>query len=308
MNDLTVPPAAAVPALSMSEDELLAVLESSLYPGAKPESIKLVIGWCKASGKDPLRRPAHIVPMNVKNNKTGEYEWRDVIMEGVGSLRTDAQRTGQFAGLSEAQYGPDKVLKVGDFELTYPEWCEIKAFRLLPNGKHAEFSSGRVRWLETYATQKRDSPMPNAMWKKRPYGQLEKCAEAMALRRGFPEIGSQPSADEMAGKTIGDDYIVVDEREPQKAISMPKPKVVHDQPRPDPHAGDRTEHDSAPPADPKPSQQANELATAGQKKFLENKYRAAGLDLAAKAAELGIKDFEHLTQDGWLALKEAMAS
>ena len=41
-------------ALAISEGELMGVLRNSLYPGAKDESIKMVIGYCKASGFDPM--------------------------------------------------------------------------------------------------------------------------------------------------------------------------------------------------------------------------------------------------------------
>ena len=39
------------------------MLESSLYPGASHESIKLVIGYCTAAGLDPIQKPVHIVPI-----------------------------------------------------------------------------------------------------------------------------------------------------------------------------------------------------------------------------------------------------
>ena len=197
---------ASVPALAINEEELISVLQSSVYPGAKIESIKLVIGACRASGKDPLKKPYHIVPMQVstgkKNDKGWEIkEWRDVIMPGINDYRTDASRTGQHAGTSEPEFGPDKNEILNGVSVTYPEWCRVTVKRLMPSGQIVEFSAVE-RWKENYATAGRDKDEPNAMWKRRPYAQLAKCAEAQAFRKGFPEVGSQPTADEMEGKEI----------------------------------------------------------------------------------------------------------
>jgi hypothetical protein len=78
---------------------------------------------------------------------------------------------------------------------------------LLQTGQIVEFTAKEF-WKENYATKggKEKSIAPNAMWTKRPYGQIAKCAEGQALRKAFPEVGSHPTADEMEGKTfdIGD--------------------------------------------------------------------------------------------------------
>jgi phage recombination protein Bet len=221
-----------VPSLDMAESELIAVMQNSVYPGAELPSIKLVLGWCKAQNKDPLRKPVHIVPMQVKQkikNKDGqptnktETVWRDVLMPGIGDYRTDAARTGEYAGIGEAKFGPtieetlggepkkewddnarakvDTGKKYDTLAFSYPEWCEISVFRLV-QGMRCEFSSGKVYFKEIYATAGADTSLPNAMWRKRPRGQLEKCAEAMALRRAFPEVGAQPTADELEGKVL----------------------------------------------------------------------------------------------------------
>lgn len=185
----------AIPALATDEKELAQVLQTSLYPGASMPSIKMVIDYCRATHLDPMQKPVHIVPMWDKNSK----ETRDVIMPGVGLYRTQAARTGEYAGMSEPEFGPDVTGRVGGVEMTYPKWCKVVVKRLLPNGMIVDFPAVEY-WRENYATSRKDSEEPNAMWRKRPYGQISKCAEAQALRKAFPEIGSQPTAEEMEGK------------------------------------------------------------------------------------------------------------
>ena len=103
--------------------------------------------------------------------------------------------------MSEPEFGPDVTANVGGVEMTYPKWCKVVVRRLLPNGMIVDFPAVEY-WKENYATSGKDSEAPNAMWRKRPYGQISKCAEAQALRKAFPEIGSQPTAEEMEGKEI----------------------------------------------------------------------------------------------------------
>lgn len=206
MNAIVKQVPASVPTLKMNEDELIEVLQSSVYPGAKLPSIKMVIGVCKASGKDPLKKPYHIVPMQVSTGqKDGQgwdiKEWRDVIMPGINDYRTDAARTGQHAGTSEPEFGPDITDTLDGVQITYPKWCRVTVKRQIPSGQIVEFSAVEL-WVENYAPKSNKSTAPNAMWRKRPYAQLAKCAEAQALRKGFPEVGSQPTADEMEGKEI----------------------------------------------------------------------------------------------------------
>lgn len=188
-----------MPALAMSEAQLVTVLENSLYPGASQQSIALVISYCQAAGLDPMQKPCHIVPM--WDSKASRM--RDVIMPGIGLYRTQAARTGQYAGVTEPEFGEDVTDKLDGKEITYPKWCRVTVKRVLADGTIAEFTA-REFWKENYAIRggKEKSIAPNAMWSKRPYAQLAKCAQAQALRIAFPEIGSQPTADEMEGKEI----------------------------------------------------------------------------------------------------------
>lgn len=176
------------------------VLGSSLYPGAKPASIDMVLDYCRAAKLNPLLKAVHIVPMSVRL-PNGNYEYRDVIMPGIAHYRIQADRTGFYLGKTEPEFGPEQTRKWGSTECTFPAWCKVTVKRRV--GQHvAEFTAVEF-WLENFATAGRDKPYPNAMWSKRPFGQLHKCAEAQALRMAFPELlGGTNSAEEMEGKVI----------------------------------------------------------------------------------------------------------
>lgn len=186
-------------ALALPEDELMAVLQSSLYPGAALASIKMVLGYCRAANLDPMQKPVHIVPMWDSKAKC----MRDVIMPGINLYRTQASRSGHFAGMSEPEFGEDVTETIGNQKITYPSWCRVTVRRLLAGGTVAEFTA-REFWIENYAVKggQEKSIAPNAMWTKRPRGQIAKCAAAQALRIAFPEIASAPTADEMEGKQV----------------------------------------------------------------------------------------------------------
>lgn len=191
-----------VGALAMQETELLSVLRGSLYPGAADASIRMVLGYCKAAGLDPMQKPVHIVPM--WDGKAGQM--RDVVMPGVTLYRTQASRSGSLAGVSEPEFGPLVTESIGGQQITYPEWCRVTVRRQLNSGHVADFTALEY-WLENYAIKggKEKSIAPNAMWTKRPRGQLAKCAEAQALRKAFPELGAAPTAEEMEGKQLHPD-------------------------------------------------------------------------------------------------------
>lgn len=208
-------PRVTIPALAMDEQTLLTVLENSLYPGAQSSSIALVVNYCKAAGLDPMMKPVHIVPM--WDSKSARM--RDVIMPGIGLYRTQAARSGQYAGVTEPEYGPDITEKLGGVEITYPAWCKVIVKRSMANGQIAEFA-GVERWKENYAVKggKEKSIAPNAMWLRRPYGQLAKCAGAQALRAAFPElVGAQATVDEMEGRVLEHDVTPEPPKQPAES-------------------------------------------------------------------------------------------
>ncbi len=181
-------------------------LVDAVYPLAKTaDSVILALSYCRARKLDPFKKPVHIVPMwNSQLKRMVETVW-----PGIGELRTTAFRTGQFAGRDEARYGETKRQTIGNAPMEFPEWCQVTVYRML-DGQRVPFPGPRVYWLESYATAGRDDISPNAMWRRRPFGQIDKCAEAAALRAAFPEeVGNEYAAEEMEGKMI--DGVVVND-------------------------------------------------------------------------------------------------
>lgn len=177
-------------------------LMNNLYPGATSDSVLMVWDYCAARHLDPLKKPCHIVPMQVRNARSGDYEWRDVVMPGIYEYRTTAMRTGLYLGHSKPEYGPD----VEHLGATVPEWCELTVYRWNAEAKQKIEFPVRVWFRECAATRKDKKTGAiglNDRWSKAPRQMLTKCAEAAGLREGFPdELGGSSTAEEMEGRVI----------------------------------------------------------------------------------------------------------
>jgi phage recombination protein Bet len=195
-------------------------LSNSIFPGATPESIAIAFDYCLARKLDPMKKPCHIVPMNVKNSKTGNYEWRDVIMPGIAEIRITADRTGKYAGQDAPIFGPFVDMVFGKLTHTVPDWCSVTVYRWM-NGERVPFS--HTEYFEEAANTTKDGSL-NSMWTKRKRGQLAKCAEAGALRKAFPEeSGGMITAEEEAGEVMRDVTNSVTVKEADIAPSFAKP-------------------------------------------------------------------------------------
>jgi phage recombination protein Bet len=167
----------------------------NLFPGASGESVLMVWDYCMARKLDPLKKPCHIVPMQVKQG--ADYVWRDVVLPGIYEYRTTAQRTGQYLGHSKPIYGP--VAPYAGIQA--PEWCEFTVYRWNSEAQMRAEYPVTVLFREVVATKKDGNA--NARWSKAPQQMLTKCAEAAALREGFPdELGGTHTVEEMEGQVL----------------------------------------------------------------------------------------------------------
>jgi phage recombination protein Bet len=253
-------------------------LVEAVYPGAKTvDSVVMVLSYCKARNLDPFKKPVHIVPMySAQLGRMVETVW-----PGISELRTTAFRTGEYAGCEAAEFGPivehifegmvdqwenrtKKSVKVSK-KVAFPEWCRITLYRSI-KGTICKFVGPKVVWLEDYATLG-NSDVPNEMWTTRAEGQLEKCAEAAALRRAFPEeIGGQLSAEEMEGKRVYQDPATA-ARDVTPAATPPAPPAPPPPPPPTPKAETpKAEPEIIPPEPPKPNRKERQQKGADEAK------------------------------------------
>jgi phage recombination protein Bet len=186
-------------------------LSKSLYPGASQASVLMVIDYCRARNLDPLKKPCHIVPMQIKVN--GDYEWRDVILPGIYELRTTAMRTGLYLGHSKPEYGPE----IEFMGVKAPEYVDLVIYRWSEAAQmKAEFPV-RTLFSEVCGTtwdKQAKAPKVNARWAKAPIQMLVKCAEAAGLREAFPdELGGQMTVEEMEGQRQLIDVTPAEDRE-----------------------------------------------------------------------------------------------
>lgn len=212
------------------------VLVDQIFPNAKSsEAVAMALSYCRARKLDIYKRPVHIVPMYSSALKR-EVE---TVWPGIAEIRTTAARTGEYAGIDAVEFGPmierefvgekdrwENRQKVGVDKVTrtvrFPEWASVVVYRWV-KGEKAAFHT-KIYWEETCATVGKTG-VPNDMWSKRPRGQFDKCLEAAALRKAFPEeVGSMYAAEEMEGRVIDhDDSHRVERIAPPTPPSPPMP-------------------------------------------------------------------------------------
>lgn len=214
---------------------------SSIFPGASDDSKLMAIDYCKSRGLDIMKKPCHIVPMNVKDAKTGQYSWRDIIMPGIAEIRITADRTGNYAGQDAPVFGPIVETTFGKTEHLVPEFCTVTVYKII-YGQRVAFT--HTEFFEEACNTKNDGSL-NSMWSKRKRGQLAKCAEAGALRKAFPEeSGGIISAEEVVDNhsTVFTGRLVL--QQPVELAIAPFKAVETPEPTPEPVEDDEIPYES----------------------------------------------------------------
>lgn len=196
--------------------EEVELIKTTICRGATDSELALFLNQCKRTGLDPFTKQIHAVKR--WNSKTRREEM--AIQVGIDGFRLIADRTLEADG----QDGPFWCGKDGRW---YDAWLSAEpplASKVIAYRKGRSHPyTGVARYASYVQTTKEGGP--NHFWSRMPDVMLAKCAEALALRKAFPqELSGVYLPEEMGADTAAETPPEAIEHRPAKtAAAKPLP-------------------------------------------------------------------------------------
>jgi len=154
------------------------LIKTQVAKGATDDELKLFITVCRNAKLDPFIRQVHFVKR--WDSKLGKEV--GVIQVGIDGFRSIAEMSNSYAGSDDAVYKDEHEETLNKETIMVPGSATVSVYKLMSNGERYPFTA-TARWKEYYPGDKQ-----GYMWRKMPFNQLGKCAEALALRKAFPKL------------------------------------------------------------------------------------------------------------------------
>jgi phage recombination protein Bet len=198
--------------------EQVDLIKATVARGATDDELKLFLYTANRTQLDPLTKQIHFIKRRVWNSNTRDYDQVGTIQTGIDGYRVVASRNG-LAGIEDAVFDAETE--------KHPNKATVTVYRMV-DGQRVPFTAS-ARWAEYVQASKEGEPV--AMWKKMPYLMLAKVAEALALRKAFPN--------DLSGVCTNEEMAQAESEQPEPSQPV-RYEVKRAQPAADDEAGGST--------------------------------------------------------------------